>query len=125
MVIRNGQVFYDRVPEANRHQFPNLDTLAMLEDGSWHVFHSDEHTAQEYLDMGVTNTFAFGPILVRDGIVDRSLYDKKMLAAVISATRRMSEIVIFKNLCCFMVITFLRETLFQYFTTIKAVVHLL
>ena len=55
----------------------------------------------------------------------KTLYDKKMLAAVISAMRRMSEIVIFKNLCCFIVITFLRETLFQYFTTIKAVVHLL
>ena len=55
----------------------------------------------------------------------KTLYDKKMLAAVISAMRRMSEIVIFKYLCCFMVITFLRETLFQYFTTIKAVVHLL
>lgn len=37
MVIRDKQVFYDRVPAANRRQFPNLDTLAMLEDGSWRV----------------------------------------------------------------------------------------
>ena len=56
MVIRNRQVFYDRVPEANRHQFPNLDTLAMLEDGSWHVFHSD--------------VFSFGPYLIRDGEIN-------------------------------------------------------
>ena len=70
MVIRNGQVFYDRVPEANRHQFPNLDTLAMLEDGSWHVFHSDEHTAQEYLDMGAVDVFSFGPYLIRDGEIN-------------------------------------------------------
>ena len=27
MVIRDKQVFYDRVPAANRRQFPNLDTL--------------------------------------------------------------------------------------------------
>ena len=70
MVIRNGQVFYDRVPEANRHQFPNLDTLAMLEDGSWHVFHSDEHTAQEYLDMGAVDVFSFGPYLIRNGEIN-------------------------------------------------------
>lgn len=70
MVIRNGQVFYDRVPKANRHQFPNLDTLAMLEDGSWHVFHSDEHTAQEYLDMGAVDVFSFGPYLIRDGEIN-------------------------------------------------------
>ena len=70
MVIRNKQVFFDRVPEANRHQFPNLDTLAMLEDGSWRVFHSDEHTAQEYLDMGAVDVFSFGPYLVRDGEIN-------------------------------------------------------
>lgn len=70
MVIRNKQVFYDRVPEANRRQFPNLDTLAMLEDGSWRVFHSDEHTAQDYLDMGAVDVFSFGPYLIRDGEIN-------------------------------------------------------
>ena len=77
MVIRNGQVFYDRVPEANRHQFPNLDTLAMLEDGSWHVFHSDEHTAQEYLDMGAVDVFSFGPYLIRNGEINPFLAEMK------------------------------------------------
>ena len=70
MVIRNKQVFFDRVPAANRRQFPNLDTLAMLEDGSWRVFHSDEHTAQEYLDMGAVDVFSFGPYLIREGKVN-------------------------------------------------------
>ena len=70
MVIRDGKVFFDRVPEANRRQFPNLDTLAMLKDGSWRVFHSDEHTAQEYLDMGAIDVFSFGPYLVRDGEIN-------------------------------------------------------
>ena len=33
------------------------------------TFTSDAHTAQEYLDMGVISTYAFGPILVQDGKV--------------------------------------------------------
>ena len=67
MIIRNRNIFFDRVPEANRRQFPNLDTLAMYEDGSWRVFRSDELTGQQYLDDGAVDVFAFGPYLVRNG----------------------------------------------------------
>lgn len=67
MVIRGENVFFDRVPEANRRQFPNLDTLAMNEDGSWKVYTSDELTAEEYLQQGAVDVFSFGPYLVRDG----------------------------------------------------------
>ena len=67
MVIRNRQVFFDKTPEANRSKFPNLDTLAMYEDGSWGVYHSDELTAEEYLERGAVDVFSFGPYLVRDG----------------------------------------------------------
>ena len=67
MVIRDKTVFFDRVPEANRRQFPNLDTLAMYQDGSWGVYHSDELTAQQYLEDGAVDVFSFGPYLVRDG----------------------------------------------------------
>lgn len=67
MVIRDGKVFYDRVPKANRSQFPNLDTLAMYENGVWEVYHSDELTAEEYLEKGAVDVFSFGPYLVRDG----------------------------------------------------------
>lgn len=67
MVIRGGEVFYNRVPKANRSQFPNLDTLAMFEDGSWGVYHSDELTAEEYLEKGAVDVFSFGPYLIRDG----------------------------------------------------------
>lgn len=70
MVIRGGKVFFDRVPEANRGQFPNLDTLAMYEDGSWGVYHSDEMTAEEYLARGAVDVFSFGPYLVRDGEIN-------------------------------------------------------
>lgn len=70
MVIRGGEVFFDRVPEANRSQFPNLDTLAMLKNGDWAVFHSDELTAEEYIAMGAVDVFSFGPYLVRDGEIN-------------------------------------------------------
>ncbi len=67
MIIRNRRVFFDRVPEANRRQFPNLDTLSMYEDGEWRVYRSDELTSQQYLDSGAVDVFAFGPYLVRNG----------------------------------------------------------
>ena len=70
MVIRNKSVFFERVPKANRSQFPNLDTLAMFEDGSWGVFQSDELTAEEYLQRGAVDVFSFGPYLVRDGEIN-------------------------------------------------------
>ena len=70
MVIRDKQVFFKRVPEANRSQFPNLDTLAMNEDGSWAVYRSDELTAEEYLQRGAVDVFSFGPYLVRNGEIN-------------------------------------------------------
>ena len=70
MVIRDKEVFFSRVPAANRAQFPNLDTLAMNEDGSWAVYHSDELTADEYLLRGAVDVFSFGPYLVRDGEIN-------------------------------------------------------
>lgn len=70
MVIRDGKVFYERVPEANRRQFPNLDTLAMYANGNWEVYHSDELTSHEYLSKGAVDVFSFGPYLVRDGEIN-------------------------------------------------------
>lgn len=70
MVIRDKEVFFQRVPPANRSQFPNLDTLAMNEDGSWAVYRSDELTAEEYLLRGAVDVFSFGPYLVRDGEIN-------------------------------------------------------
>lgn len=67
IVIRDGQILHDSPPKRNRSKFPNLDVLAMFKDGDWRVFHSDEYTAQEYLDMGAVNVYSFGPFLVRDG----------------------------------------------------------
>jgi len=70
MVIRGGKVLFDRVPGANRSQFPNLDTLAMYENGNWEVFKSNELTADEYLADGAVDVFSFGPYLIKDGEIN-------------------------------------------------------
>ena len=68
IIIRNGKIFSDKTRKADSMRWPPLDVLALYPDGNMEVYVSDEHTAQEYLDMGVETTLAFGPLLVRDGI---------------------------------------------------------
>jgi len=79
IIIRNGEIKSNKTNPANSKKWPYLEVLALFSDGSMKVFESDEHTAEEYLAMGVIDTYAFGPILVRDGIIDSSLYDKSVL----------------------------------------------
>ena len=67
IIIRDGQIISEKTSVYPRFRFPTLDTLALLPDGSMKVYRSDELTAQQYLDMGAKDVFAFGPILVRDG----------------------------------------------------------
>ena len=67
IVIRDRKVIGSHTYTADRSAFPNLEVLALFDDGSMKCYLSDAHTAQEYLDMGVVSTFVFGPILVTDG----------------------------------------------------------
>ncbi len=73
IVIRNGRIWSEKTKPGNSKAWPPLDILAQFADGSWKTFESDAHTAQEYLDMGVVSTYAFGPILVEDGHVSEDL----------------------------------------------------
>ncbi|MBQ9263865.1 MAG: phosphodiester glycosidase family protein [Clostridia bacterium] len=70
VIVRDGAILYDDPRKANSSVFPPLDVLAVFEDGSMKTFLSDAHSAQEYLDMGVRDTYAFGPILVQDGKIN-------------------------------------------------------
>ena len=72
VIIRNGEIKANASAPANNKGWPYLEILALFSDGSMRVYESDEHTAQEYIDMGVIDTFAFGPILVK-GRRDRSV----------------------------------------------------
>ncbi len=67
IIIRNGRIWSEKTLRSNAKQWPPLDIIALFEDGHMQTFESDAHTAQEYLDMGVVSTFAFGPILVQNG----------------------------------------------------------
>ncbi len=71
IVVREGRVYSDVTRATGK--FPTLDVMAAMPDGTLRAFASDAHTAQEYLDMGVLNTWAFGPILVTDGQLAQSI----------------------------------------------------
>ncbi|MBQ8311700.1 MAG: phosphodiester glycosidase family protein [Clostridia bacterium] len=70
IIIRNGKVFSKKTRKSTYKGFPNLDVLALYPDGRMEVYDSDEKTADEYLAMGVTTTLAFGPYLIRDGVIN-------------------------------------------------------
>lgn len=68
IVIRNGEILSSKTRSSrNKRGWPNLDTLAVFEDGRMEVNISDAYTAQEYLDMGAVQVFAFGPMLLKGG----------------------------------------------------------
>ena len=74
IIIRNGEIISDTTYKT-REAWPPLDTLAVFADGSMKTFSKDEHTAQEYLDMGAEQVFAFGPILVQNGEMGERIQD--------------------------------------------------
>lgn len=68
IILRNGKEISDVTLKSTSKKWPPLDVLALYPDGSMEVYDSDEHTLQEYIDMGVQSTLAFGPYLIRDGV---------------------------------------------------------
>lgn len=76
IVVRDGEIKADRTYTQDRSRIPSLEVMALFEDGRLKTFASDAYTAQEYLDMKVTDTFAFGPALVQEGEVPRYFYSK-------------------------------------------------
>ena len=78
IVIRDGEIISDQTRNsAKKRPWPNLDTLAVFSDGSMKTYICDAYTAEEYLEMGATQVFSFGPILISDGkITDQVLNPK-------------------------------------------------
>lgn len=75
LVIRDGQIRYEKPYTKATNNFPNLDTLAFYPDGSMDVHASYELTGQEYLDRGAYMVYSFGPYLIRDGVLNAHLED--------------------------------------------------
>ncbi|MCR5121261.1 MAG: phosphodiester glycosidase family protein [Ruminococcus sp.] len=67
-VIRNGIVYRD-TPSAD-------DLLCIYADGTMKVVNQYDYSADELVDRGVWQAFAFGPGLVRDGIITVSESDE-------------------------------------------------
>ena len=63
-VIKNGVIYRDTPRRST-----NYDDLVIYRDGSFGVVNESEVSAQELLDSGVVNLFAFGPTLVSNGKV--------------------------------------------------------
>ncbi len=76
VIIRGGKKLAQKTRVENRLNLQPLEVMAMLADGSLRTFTSDSHTAKEFLGMGVTDTWAFGPILVQGGVIPRYFYSK-------------------------------------------------
>lgn len=76
IVLRDGKILSERTYEQDRSRIPSLEVLALHADGTLKTYDSDAHTGEEYLQMGVTDTWAFGPVLVRDGEVPRYYYSE-------------------------------------------------
>ena len=73
VIIREGNLLYDKVYPANTKRFPPLDAMALFPDGSMGVYAAREHKGEEYLAMGATDVFSFGPVMLRDGEIEPSL----------------------------------------------------
>lgn len=69
LIIRNGKLLYDQVPKnAALTLFPRVDLMAFLPDGSMAVWERGRVTAKELLEMGVKNSYSFGPTLIKGGV---------------------------------------------------------
>ena len=66
-ILRNYSVLYNYANK-NKRSFPNLDTLALLDDGTLEVYAGEEISASALAERGdVHDALSFGPYLARDG----------------------------------------------------------
>jgi len=68
IVIRHGKVISKKTT-SSRGSIPTLDLLAFYPDGRMITYNSNSYTPDELLAMGVTDTLSFGPILIKDGVL--------------------------------------------------------
>ena len=78
IVIRDGQVIADKTRNsARKRAWPNLDAMALFEDGSMKACVCDAYTAEEYLKMGAVQVFSFGPVLISGGEINPEVLNPK------------------------------------------------
>ena len=67
VIIRDGEVLFDRPKKATSTVYPPLDVMALYPDGSVSLHRNATVTAKELLAAGATDALSFGPILVENG----------------------------------------------------------
>lgn len=77
-VIKNGVVYRDSVRDDSEY-----DDLAAYADGSFEIINEENISAQQLVDNGVVQLFAFGPALVENGqiVVDENTEVGKAMAS--------------------------------------------
>lgn len=60
VIIRNGTLYRDE---------PTRDALALLSDGTMKSYNEEQLSSSDLLAEGVTQTYSFGPTLVKDGAI--------------------------------------------------------
>ena len=63
-------MLYDTAVSPNRKNHPNLDVMALYPDGTMSVHEANEKTTEELLAMGAMDVLSFGPVLIRDGVIN-------------------------------------------------------
>ena len=74
IIIREGKILSSKTNSKVGHHLPNLDMMAQYPDGTFRVYQCNERTAEELIAEGAINVFSFGPILIRDGVINELLY---------------------------------------------------
>ena len=76
VVIRNGEILARKTRDSSKKRpWPNLDTLALFADGSMKTYVCDAMTPEEYLALGATQVFSFGPVLISEGVINEKVLD--------------------------------------------------
>lgn len=69
IVIRNGQILFEKTKKENASELPPLDAMAFYPDGNTSVHVTSSITAQALISAGATDVVSFGPVLVDNGAV--------------------------------------------------------
>ncbi len=77
VIIQNGVILADDTLKQSHWALPTYDLIALYEDGSMKTYLAGEIGAEELLAQGVTDTWCFGPVLLRDSQVGEQVLNKQ------------------------------------------------
>ncbi|MDD3411083.1 MAG: phosphodiester glycosidase family protein [Eubacteriales bacterium] len=72
-IIVNGEARYSKKRKSVSAQLPCYDVLGLFADGTAKAFYSNEYTADELVEMGVVNSFCFGPVVLTGGEIGQQI----------------------------------------------------